>query len=69
MIPRGIAILGSTGSVGTTALRVLARQQAGFRVRALTANTNATLLRAQAAEHRPSFVGMVEASEGPLRSS
>ena len=64
MIPRGIAILGSTGSVGTTALRVLARQQAGFRVRALTANTNATLLRAQAAEHRPSFVGMVEASEG-----
>ena len=64
MTPRGIAILGSTGSVGTTALRVLARQQAGFRVRALTANTNATLLRAQAAEHRPSFVGMVEASEG-----
>ena len=64
MTPRGIAILGSTGSVGTTALRVLARQQAGFRVRALTANTNATLLRAQAAEHRPAFVGMVEASEG-----
>ncbi|MBC7561945.1 MAG: 1-deoxy-D-xylulose-5-phosphate reductoisomerase [Gemmatimonadaceae bacterium] len=64
MTPRGIAILGSTGSVGTTALRVLARQRAGFRVCALTANTNATLLRAQAGEHRPSFVGMVEASEG-----
>ena len=62
MTPRGVAILGSTGSVGTTALRVLARQQAGFRVRALTAHTNAALLREQAAAHGPSFVGMVDAS-------
>ena len=34
---RGVAILGSTGSVGTTALRVLQRHQDRFRVVALTA--------------------------------
>ncbi|MDZ7630693.1 MAG: 1-deoxy-D-xylulose-5-phosphate reductoisomerase [Gemmatimonadaceae bacterium] len=61
-VPRGVAILGSTGSVGTTALRVLDRQRAGFRVQALTAFSNAALLRAQAAEFAPSFVGMVQPS-------
>jgi 1-deoxy-D-xylulose-5-phosphate reductoisomerase len=57
--PRGVAILGSTGSVGTTALRVLERQRSGFRVRALTAFTNAALLREQVAAHQPSYVGLV----------
>jgi 1-deoxy-D-xylulose-5-phosphate reductoisomerase len=60
--PRGVAILGSTGSVGTTALRVLDRQRGGFRVRALTAFSNAPLLRAQAAAYDPSYVGMVQSS-------
>lgn len=60
--PRGVAILGSTGSVGTTALRVLARQRDAFRVRALTAFSNVPLLRAQAAEYAPSFVGMVQSA-------
>ena len=32
MTRRGVAILGSTGSIGTTALRVLARQGERFRV-------------------------------------
>jgi 1-deoxy-D-xylulose-5-phosphate reductoisomerase len=57
-------VLGSTGSVGTTALRVLARQQARFRVTALTANSNAALLKEQAREFSPSFVGMVETGNG-----
>ncbi len=61
MTPRGIAILGSTGSVGTTALRVLARQRGAFVVRALTAFSNAELLRAQAAQHAPAYIGMVQA--------
>ena len=61
MTPRGVAILGSTGSVGTTALRVLERQRDGFRVRALTAFSNAALLREQAAAHGPAFVGLVAA--------
>ena len=34
---RGVAILGSTGSIGTSALKVLARRREEFRVVALTA--------------------------------
>jgi 1-deoxy-D-xylulose-5-phosphate reductoisomerase len=56
---RGVAILGSTGSIGTTALRVLERQQERFRVVALTAFSNGTLLREQAARCAPDFVGLV----------
>ena len=57
--PRGVAVLGSTGSIGTTALRVLARQRERFRVAALTAFSNAALLREQAEIFAPSFVGLV----------
>ena len=59
MRPRGIAILGSTGSIGTTALRVLDRQSDRFRVAALTAFNNAALLQEQAEHFRPAFVGIV----------
>jgi 1-deoxy-D-xylulose-5-phosphate reductoisomerase len=59
MTVRRVAILGSTGSIGTTALRVLSRQRERFRVSALTAFSNAALLREQEAEFRPSFVGLV----------
>jgi 1-deoxy-D-xylulose-5-phosphate reductoisomerase len=58
-VTRGIAILGSTGSIGTTALRVLDRQRQRFHVAALTAFANATLLEEQAARFGPSFVGIV----------
>jgi 1-deoxy-D-xylulose-5-phosphate reductoisomerase len=58
--PKGVAVLGSTGSIGTTALRVLDRQRDRFRVTALTANSNARLLREQARKFSPDFVGMVE---------
>lgn len=57
---RGVAILGSTGSIGTTALRVLGRQRDRFRVAALTAFTNAALLHEQAAQFDPTFVGIVQ---------
>jgi 1-deoxy-D-xylulose-5-phosphate reductoisomerase len=56
---RGVAILGSTGSVGTTALRVLARHEDRFRVAALTAHSNASLLREQADRFHPAYVGIV----------
>ena len=59
MTRRRVAILGSTGSIGTTALRVLARQQERFVVTALTAGSNAALLAEQAHQFRPSFVGLV----------
>jgi 1-deoxy-D-xylulose-5-phosphate reductoisomerase len=57
---RGVAILGSTGSIGTTALRVLARQRERFHVAALTAFSNAALLAEQAAQFQPAYVGLVQ---------
>jgi len=60
--PKGVAVLGSTGSIGTTALRVLDRQRKRFRVTALTANSNGALLREQARLFSPAFVGMVESN-------
>ena len=67
MSTRGIAILGSTGSIGTTALQVLERQQARFHVAALTAFTNASLLAEQVARTAPSFVGCVRAPDDAPR--
>jgi 1-deoxy-D-xylulose-5-phosphate reductoisomerase len=60
---RGVAVLGSTGSVGTTSLRVLARQADRFAVRALTAHSNAALLREQIATFQPAYVGIVDGAE------
>jgi 1-deoxy-D-xylulose-5-phosphate reductoisomerase len=57
---RGVAILGSTGSIGTTALRVLDRQRGSFRVDALTAYGNAMLLEEQARRFGPAYVGLVQ---------
>ena len=57
---RGIALLGSTGSIGTTALRVLDRQRDKFRVAALTAFANTALLEQQVSRFRPSFIGLVQ---------
>jgi 1-deoxy-D-xylulose-5-phosphate reductoisomerase len=55
----GVAILGSTGSIGCSTLQVLARQRERFRVVALTAYSNADLLASQAKEWQPAFVGLV----------
>jgi 1-deoxy-D-xylulose-5-phosphate reductoisomerase len=59
MTKRGVAILGSTGSIGTTALRVLSRHTDKFTVSALTAFSNEKLLREQAAAFRPTFSELV----------
>ena len=59
-LTRGVAILGSTGSIGTTALRVLDRQRERFHVAALTAFGNAELLQAQVERFHPTFVGLVK---------
>jgi 1-deoxy-D-xylulose-5-phosphate reductoisomerase len=55
----GVAILGSTGSIGCSTLQVLARQRERFRVVALTGHSNRELLARQAAEWNPAFVGLV----------
>jgi 1-deoxy-D-xylulose-5-phosphate reductoisomerase len=60
----GVAILGSTGSIGCSTLHVLARQRGRFRVAALTAHVNAELLERQAAEWRPGYVGLVNGGKG-----
>lgn len=57
---RGVAVLGSTGSIGRSTLAVLGRQREHFRVVALTAGRNATLLDSQRAEWTPEFVGLAE---------
>jgi 1-deoxy-D-xylulose-5-phosphate reductoisomerase len=61
---RRVAILGSTGSIGTTALRVLDRHRDRFQLTALTAHSNAKLLREQVARHAPAFVGLVCDGQG-----
>jgi 1-deoxy-D-xylulose-5-phosphate reductoisomerase len=61
---RGVAILGSTGSIGVATLEVLKRQTDGFRVIALTAGSNADLLDAQRVTWNPEFVGLVDGN-GP----
>ena len=55
-----IAILGSTGSIGTTALQVIRRHPDKFRVVGLTGFGNAELLDEQVREFQPSFAGLVE---------
>ncbi len=53
---RHIAILGSTGSIGTQALDVISRHEDMFEVELLTANNNSTLLIEQARRFNPSSV-------------
>ncbi len=51
-----IAILGSTGSIGTQALEVVGQQPEMLKVEVLAANKNVELLAKQAIEHKPSTV-------------
>lgn len=53
---RGIAILGSTGSIGTQALDVVRDQRDALHVEVLSAHRNADLLIAQAKEFKPNAV-------------
>ncbi len=57
-----IAILGSTGSIGTSTLDVLARHPDRFEVFALTAATQVDLLLQQCLQFQPSYAVMASAS-------
>ena len=57
---QGITILGSTGSIGASTLDVLARNQARYRVIALTANRDVEGLLTQCLEHRPDYAVMAD---------
>ncbi len=56
MSKKNIAILGSTGSIGTQALEVIAANEDLFAVEVLTAQNNADLLIAQAIKYKPNTV-------------
>ena len=57
---KGIAILGSTGSIGTQALEVIESYPDVFDLQVLTANGNADLLIAQAKKFKPNSVVIVD---------
>lgn len=56
---KGVAILGSTGSIGVQALGVISEQEELFRVEVLTANENCELLINQAKKYKPNSVVIV----------
>jgi 1-deoxy-D-xylulose-5-phosphate reductoisomerase len=59
--PRDVAVLGSTGSIGTQALDLVRRHPDLFRVVALTAGgSSPELFEAQVAQFRPAFHGLGE---------
>ncbi|MFB0924342.1 MAG: 1-deoxy-D-xylulose-5-phosphate reductoisomerase [Vicingaceae bacterium] len=62
IIKKKIAILGSTGSIGTQALEVIEEHSDKFQVEVLTANTNADLLIEQAIKFKPNAVVIVDGS-------
>ncbi|MFH1615923.1 MAG: 1-deoxy-D-xylulose-5-phosphate reductoisomerase [Planctomycetota bacterium] len=65
---KNIAILGSTGSIGTSTLKVLDALGSDYRVFALTAHSNVELLAGQVRKYRPQLVGITCADqEGYLR--
>jgi len=53
-----IAILGSTGSIGKNALRVIENIDKNYRIHALTAHSNFKLLAEQAKRYKPEFLGI-----------
>jgi len=60
---KNIAILGSTGSIGTQALEVINGNPALFRAFVLTAQSNADLLIAQAVKYNPAYVIICDESK------
>ena len=61
--PRRVSILGATGSIGDSTLRVIAQHPNQFSIAALTAQNNAEKLIALAKQFRPSFVAIGDESK------
>ncbi len=60
----GVSILGSTGSIGRSALAVLDRHPDRFRVVALAAHRNGERLAEQVARYRPELAVLGDAAPG-----
>ncbi|MEM7292543.1 MAG: 1-deoxy-D-xylulose-5-phosphate reductoisomerase [Pseudomonadota bacterium] len=59
--PQGVAILGSTGSIGESTLDVVRRHPERFRITALSANRQLDKLYGQCLEYRPDYAVMADA--------
>lgn len=57
--PRTVSILGSTGSIGTSTLKVIEQHPDLFKVTALAGGRNAEVLAKQAAKHRPDYLAVL----------
>ena len=60
MSVEGVAVLGSTGTIGVNALSVVARHRDRYRVVALAAYSRVDDMEAQCREHRPDFAVLVK---------
>lgn len=58
---KGVTILGSTGTIGVNTLDVIAQHESEFKVVALTANKNATLMAEQCTRWQPDYAVMCDA--------
>ncbi|HEX2382881.1 MAG TPA: 1-deoxy-D-xylulose-5-phosphate reductoisomerase, partial [Acidimicrobiales bacterium] len=65
MIHRSLAIVGSTGSIGTQALDVVRCEPGDYEVIALGASSSVELLAKQAAEFHPRVVALADESKAP----
>ena len=65
--PAGVAVLGATGSIGDSTLRVLARHPDRFRVVALTAGRRADILDRLACRTDPEYVVVAQSPESEFR--
>ncbi|MBW2649106.1 MAG: 1-deoxy-D-xylulose-5-phosphate reductoisomerase, partial [Deltaproteobacteria bacterium] len=57
---KNISILGSTGSIGVNTLDVIARNPSRFKVVALTAGRNLSLLKKQINKFKPEVVSVID---------
>lgn len=64
-----LAVLGSTGSIGTSTLEVIRAHPDRFRAYALAAGRNIDLLRRQILEHRPALVAVSDADDAKRLAS
>ena len=69
MTSRSVAVLGSTGSIGTQALEVVSRHPGRFTVMALSAGSNVDLVARQAVDHEVPLVAVARADVARVRDA
>jgi 1-deoxy-D-xylulose-5-phosphate reductoisomerase len=70
VVPRRLTVLGSTGSVGSNTVELIARNRDAYEVEALTAGRNVERLAAQAREIQPRFAVIADpAGYEPLKDA